>query len=126
MKRDFPLASVPRRSSFSAGWIGILDMVGHSYACQTAQSEPFFKTRGVVITPDDLLLGDWEKRAKQADLTTIALHPFPSTVQKFVQSDDGQAFLEQCHRFGLQVEYELHAMRELLPRNLFSKDKSLF
>jgi hypothetical protein len=59
-------------------------------------------------------------------LTTIALHPFPSTVLKFVQSDDGKQFLEKCDRLGLQVEYELHAMRELLPRNLFSQDKSLF
>jgi hypothetical protein len=106
--------------------MGMLGMVGRSNACQTVQGEPFFKTRGVVITPNDLTLGDWEKRAKLAGLTTIALHPIPSTVLKFVQSDDGRKFLEKCHRLGLQVEYELHAMRELLPRNLFQKDKSLF
>jgi hypothetical protein len=104
----------------------MLGMVGQSRACQTVQSEPFFKTRGVVITPSDVTLGDWEKRAKQAGLTTIALHPFPTTVLNFVQSDDGRSFLEKCLRVGLQVEYELHAMRELLPRNLFLEDKSLF
>jgi hypothetical protein len=101
-------------------------MTGRSHARQTEQGEPFFMTRGVVLTPNDLTLGEWEKRAKHAGLTTIALTPFPSTVLKFVQSDDGRMFLEKCHRLGLQVEYELHAMRELLPRNLFSKDMSLF
>jgi len=126
MNRDFPLPSVSRRSCLSAGWMGMLGMVGSSHACQTVQREPFFKTRGVVITPNDLTLGDWEKRAKQAGLTTIALHPFPSTVLSFIQTDDGRMFLEKCRRLGLQVEYELHAMGELLPRNLFLKDKSPF
>jgi hypothetical protein len=104
----------------------MLGMVGRSHACQTVQGEAFFKTRGVVITPNDMTLGDWQERAKQAGLTTIALHPFPGTVLEFVQTDDGKQFLEKCHRIGLQVEYELHAMRELLTRNLFLKDRSLF
>jgi hypothetical protein len=43
-----------------------------------------------------------------------------------VQSDAGQRFLAQCRRLGLEVEYELHAMRELLPRNLFKKAPELF
>lgn len=34
--------------------------------------------------------------------------------------------LSRCRRLGLQVEYELHAMKELLPRALFIKDRSLF
>jgi hypothetical protein len=79
----------------------MLQMAGRSYACQTVRSEPFFKTRGVVITPTDLTLGNWEKRATQAGLTTIALHPFPSTALSFIQTDDGRTFLEQCHRLGL-------------------------
>jgi hypothetical protein len=126
MNWDNSAPPMSRRSVLSAGWLGMLGMVGQSNACQTVHGELFFKTRGVVITPNDLTLGDWEQRAKQADLTTIALHPFPSMVLKFVQSDDGKQFLGKCDRLGLQVEYELHAMRELLPRSLFSHDKSLF
>src|SRR5690606_31149871 len=38
----------------------------------------------------------------------------------------GQGFLEACRALGLEVEYELHAMKELLPRDLFGKDRSLF
>jgi hypothetical protein len=126
MNYDYPFAVISRRSVLSSGWLGMLGMMRRSHACQTVQGELFFKTRGVVITPKDVTLGDWQKRAKQAGLTTIALHPFPEVVLNFVRTDDGQKFLEKCHRLGLQVEYELHAMRELLPRTLIQKDKSLF
>ena len=33
-----------------------------------------FATRGVVLVPSDLSLADWPERAKEAGLTTIALH----------------------------------------------------
>jgi len=129
MNYDHPLAVMSRRSVLSAGWLGMLGLVGmarRGNAGQAVPGEPFFKTRGVVITPQDLTLGDWLERARHAGLTTIALHPFPGLVLGFVRTDDGQKFLEKSHRLGLQVEYELHAMRELLPRSLFPKDKSLF
>jgi hypothetical protein len=86
----------------------------------------FFTTRGLVITPEDLSLGDWPERADRAGLTTIALHPFPAKVLEFVRTAQGQEFLERSYKLGLQVEYELHAMRELLPRALFAKEKNLF
>jgi hypothetical protein len=87
-----------------------------------------FKTRGVVLVPEDLSLADWPERAKQAGLTTIALHHgvWPREVVRVIESDRGQQFLERCRRLGLNIEYELHAMKELLPRDLFAKDKSLF
>ena len=129
MNRTDTLAVVNRRSVLSAGWISMLQVAGmarQSRAGFTTPAGPFFKTRGVVITPRDVTLGNWPERARQAGLSTIALHPFPGTVLNFVRTDDGQKFVEQCRRLGLQVEYELHAMRELLPRSLFLKDKSLF
>jgi hypothetical protein len=87
-----------------------------------------FKTRGVVLVPEDLTLEDWPERAQRAGLTTIALHHqnSPKAVANLIQSDQGQQFLEACRRLRLEVEYELHAMKELLPRNLFAKDPSLF
>jgi hypothetical protein len=87
-----------------------------------------FKTRGVVLVPEDLSLTDWPERAKQAGLTTVALHhgTWPRQVVQLLESDRGQQFLEKCHKLGLNVEYELHAMKELLPRDLFAKDKTLF
>src|SRR5437762_9163735 len=129
MNWDYPAPLMSRRSVLSAGWLGMLGLLGIAkcgIAGHTVQGAPFFTTRGVVITPNDLTLGDWQERAKQAQLTTIALHPFPGTVLNFVRTDEGRKFLEKCDRLGLQVEYELHAMRELLPRSLFSEDKSFF
>lgn len=89
---------------------------------------PFFQTRGVVLVPDDLTLSDWPQRAKKAGLTTVGLHHgvSPRLVVQFIQSERGQKFLEQCKMLGLQVEYELHAMRELLPRELFAKNPGFF
>lgn len=89
---------------------------------------PPFETRGVVLVPEDLTLKDWPERAQRAGLTTIGLHygSSPQAVARAVQSDDGQRFLESCRRLGLQIEYELHAMKELLPRDLFPKDPTLF
>ena len=90
--------------------------------------KPFFLTRGVVLVPEDLTLSDWPERAQQAGLNTIGLHhgASPRHVVDFIRSDIGQRFVERCRHLGLQVEYELHAMRELLPRGLFAKNRDLF
>lgn len=87
-----------------------------------------FETRGLVLVPEDFSLFDWPERAARAGLTTVALHhsSSPGAVVKFVESESGQDVLSRCRRLGLHVEYELHAMRELLPRPLFGKDPSLF
>ena len=92
------------------------------------EPRPAFETRGVVLVPEDLTLHDWPERAYRAGLTTIALHQgnSPTAVICSVQSDEGQRFLKRCRQFGVQVEYELHAMKELLPRHLFSQDPTLF
>lgn len=91
-------------------------------------ASPYFKTRGVVIYPEDLSLEDWPERAKRAGLTTIALHhgSAPSHVIRFVRTDKGQAFLQTCANLKLEVEYELHAMRELLSRTLFEANPEMF
>jgi hypothetical protein len=92
------------------------------------EESAFFRTRGIVILPEDLTLRDWPERAKRAGLTTIALHDGLSArkVALFTHSPQGLQFLEQCDKLKLEVEYELHAMSDLLPRELFKKDPSLF
>ncbi len=86
----------------------------------------FFLTRGLVLVTSDLRTLDWPSRARRAGLSTIATHIFPHEVAGFVQTDDGRRFLESCRRLGLQVEHELHAMSDLLPRSLFDKDPAMF
>ena len=87
-----------------------------------------FFTRGVVLTPEDFSLREWPEWAHSAGLTTIALHHgrAVSEVVKFVDSDPGQDTLAQARRLGLEVEYELHAMSDLLPRRLFEKERNFF
>ena len=88
----------------------------------------FFQTRGVVLTPEDFSWGDWPVIANKAHLTTIGIHHqnSPAEIIKFIRSGKGKAVLEQCRNLGLHIEYELHAMKELLPRGLFSKNPELF
>lgn len=87
-----------------------------------------FQTRGVVLTSEDFSLADWPERARRAGLTTIGIHHqnSPKAVVEWAASDAGARVLEACGRLGLEVEYELHAMKELLPRDLFAKEPTLF
>jgi hypothetical protein len=87
----------------------------------------FLTTRGVVLVPQDLTLADWPERAKRAGLTTIGIHSSsPHFVISWITTDAGQRFLESCRKLVLEVEFELHAIMELLPRSLFDKNPELF
>ena len=44
----------------------------------------------------------------------------------YIQSAAGQSFLSRCANLSIAVEYELHAMGELLSRELFYKDPTFF
>lgn len=90
------------------------------------QAERHFRTRGLILTPEDLTLSNWPERMHEMKLSTVALHPRPAEVIRFVQSDRGQEFLARCRCLGIEVEYALHAMDELVPRELFHRDPSLF
>jgi len=129
MFNDTP-ATLSRRMFLArvAGGIAAWSSVNGYARENSTTEEPYFLTRGVVLTPEDFTWTGWPEAAKEARLTTISLHhsQSPAHVIRFVQSPAGRRVLEQCQKLGLQVEYELHAMRELLPRDLFSKDPSLF
>ena len=115
------LTDLTRREWLTAACGGL---AGFSLLRQTA----YFQTRGVVIVPDDLTLADWPDRASRAGLSTIGLHHgvSPQAVITFIKSDAGSRFLDRCRALGLQAEYELHAMRQLLPRDLFASRPELF
>jgi hypothetical protein len=87
---------------------------------------PFFLTRGVILLPRDITTGNWVKMARDARLSTIATHITPSEVTRFVNTKQGRTFLDDCRRLGIEVEHELHAIGELLPRELFGRDPSMF
>lgn len=85
-------------------------------------------TRGVVLIPFDLALADWPERARDAGLNTIALHAVYrfDVLREFITGPQGRRFLKRCEALGLAVEYELHAMGELLSREYRHKDMNLF
>lgn len=121
--------TVSRRHFIGTAATGLLAArAAWAAATTTPADESFFLTRGVVITSEDLTLKDWPERAKAAGLTTLALHAPRSARQlaRFIQSHDGQRFVEHCRGLGLAVEYELHAMCDLLPRDLFDKSPEFF
>jgi len=91
----------------------------------TVESErsPFFTSRSIVVSPGDLSWREWPERAVQAGLNVLCIGP-PNT--EFIQSEQGRAILVQCERIGLEVEYNMHAMGMLLPRELFDKEPDLF
>src|SRR5690606_13852899 len=89
------------------------------------EASPHFQTRGIVLDTNDLSTVDWPKRAKEAGLTTIATLITPQQVSEFIQSERGQRFLAECAEYGIQVEHELHAMADLLPRELFNEDSTM-
>jgi len=96
-------------------------------SCSTPSStDSQFLTRGVILDVNDLSTVDWPKKAKEAGLTTLATHITPSQVEEFIQSERGQKFLEECKAHGIEVEHELHALGDLLPRGLFAEDSTMF
>lgn len=118
------------RRRFLAGCAGAaaVGVFPRNKARAEATAHHFFITRGVVLVPEDLTLAEWPQQAKAAGLTTIAIHhqKSPRAVVRCVMSEAGERFLAQCRKLGLEVEYELHAMKELLPRQSFDKSPELF
>jgi hypothetical protein len=108
----------------TVGWSGPAPTLGAGP--EAAGEEPYFQTRGVVVVVRDLETLDWPALAKRCGLTTIGTHITPREIAAFVQTEKGQRFLRDCRRHGIQVEHELHAMHDLLPRERFDTDPTLF
>ena len=109
----------------AAGTLGAGVVLAKASGKEPPTTSPF-KTRGVVVIVRDLETLDWPKRAREAGLTTIGTHITPSQVAAFVKTPKGEAFLAQCKEFGIEVEHELHAIGDLLPRSLFKKSPEMF
>lgn len=83
--------------------------------------------RGAVLHVKDLTPeSGWPRRAAEAGLNTIATHVFPEDVIPFLKSENGRRFTDECRRYGLAVEHEMHAIEYLLPRDLFDRNPELF
>ncbi|HUT89972.1 MAG TPA: DUF4838 domain-containing protein [Thermoguttaceae bacterium] len=122
-------APVSRRGflrSAAAGSLALGGLAARGKAATAEDAKPFFQTRGVVLVPSDVTTWDWPEQAKRAGLSTIGTHIFPHQVAEFVQTDEGRRFLERCRKLGIEVEHELHSIGDLLPRELFERDATMF
>lgn len=97
----------------------LLSVAVHSFA-----DEP--PMRGLVLAVQDLQTVDWPKLAHENGINTIGTHMFPEEVVAFMQSEKGRKFRADCKKYDILIEHQLHALSDLLPRNLFEKDPALF
>ena len=95
------------------------------FSC-TAEKDPYFQMRGIVLSVEDLETVDWPALAYKNGINTIGTHVFPEQVATFMKSDKGEIFLADCRKYGIEVEHQLHAIGELLPRSLFDEDSTMF
>ncbi len=93
-----------------------------------------YHNKGILLFPADVdEVPEWPEIAAKSGLNTIGIHPggghlegIIKNTEKWINSSEGQHFLENCKRYGIEVEYEIHAIKELLPRELFNQYPTMF
>jgi hypothetical protein len=85
-----------------------------------------FERRGIVLCPSDLEDAGWLPRIAEAGLNVVGLHGAPEATLAYVESASGEQFLSRARELGLEVEYELHALGWLLPRDEFDAHPDWF
>lgn len=90
------------------------------------------KDRGVVILVDEVS-ERWLELMKAADLNVLGVHEIvtekPNSVDKVLsrlENPEFRALLKKFEENGIRVEFELHALEWLLPRELFDTRPELF
>lgn len=91
------------------------------------------RTASMLIHPDELSQ-KWIRRAADSGVPTLALHPpggknAHHTMAELLQRMDDPAYralLDEAAAAGLQIEYEMHAARYLLPAELFAQHPEWF
>lgn len=90
--------------------------------------------RGVVVYPSDIISTGGLKLVefmREADLNVLGIHTNTlsenlSDLRSFLESDEGQLLLRECEKASISIEFESHALHELLPRELFDSHPEYF
>ncbi len=91
-----------------------------------ATDDSYFQMRGIVLATEDLETVDWPKIAHENGINTLGTHITPEQVLAFWETDKGKKFRDDCRKYGIKVEHELHAMKSLLPRELYTTDSTMY
>lgn len=89
-------------------------------------------TRGVVLLYEDLC-DHWLRWCREGNLTSLGVHkialPGQGSVDALLEAlekPNGRRIIDKLEEAGVDVEYELHALEWLLPRDLFAKNPAMF
>ena len=91
------------------------------------------KHRGIVIHDTDC--GEyWAARLEKSEIDTLGVHPAGgidahltlAACAEFVKTEKFRRFRERMNRAGIRVEFEMHALSWLMPRELFSAHPDWF
>ncbi|MDF2685400.1 MAG: hypothetical protein K0S55_581 [Clostridia bacterium] len=88
--------------------------------------------RGIVILREDLC-PEWIKWMKDGDLNVLGIHELPDNgngntdkLLQWLNNPESRALIKSFEDEGITVEFELHAMTWLLPRELFNEHPEWF
>lgn len=85
--------------------------------------------RSIIIRYHDAC-DKWIDILKKGNYNTLGLHfiTTKNTMEDYIEwlEKDGRSFIEKVEAEGILVEHELHALRYLLPRNLFDEHPEYF
>ena len=95
---------------------------------------PPTEKRGIVLYPSDIIsVGSeqWVSILKQSDINLLGIHADSrfETLPKlktFVESKEGQILFKECYKNGVDVEFELHILQDILARSLFDTHPAYF
>ena len=93
-----------------------------------------YQNKGILLFPSDIDgVPEWPRIAAEAGINTIGIHPggghlegILKGMEQWLSSDSYKNFIEKCKQYEIEVEYEIHAIKELLPRELFDNNPTLF
>lgn len=106
----------------------LLGMTNVAMTNNNQKKKPAFTDVGVIIYPWEISDRDWPATVSNLGMHTIALHSARrlDIIVNFIESKEGRQFLQSCQKHSINVEYELHALSDLLSRELFYKDPTMF
>ncbi|MBQ8683687.1 MAG: DUF4838 domain-containing protein [Clostridia bacterium] len=89
--------------------------------------------KGIVIHPDELS-NYWLDRLEGTDINFLGIHPVGKSYHgetvaeavEWVQKPETQQLLQRAEAMGIAVEYEMHALNWLIPRELFAEHPDWF
>lgn len=113
--------------------LAVLLMAGLT-SCQLQKDDSPQQLRGVVIYPSDLIsLGEetWVKMMKENDLNLLGIHTDTKfeTLPKlkiYLESERGMLLQQLCKENDIAIEYELHVLQDVLPREHFAAHPEYF